>query len=114
MRLELLQRDAGGLEQPAVQLAVVLPGEVLRRAEAARQVAPELVLGLHLRAPADAGRQRDHADLMMGVDLAALQERGGREDVVREGGRLGHEQVAHDQQLERRERLRRPSWSWGS
>ena len=84
MRLELLQREAGGLEQPAVQLAVVLPGEVLPRAQAARQVAPELVLGLHLRVPADSGRQRDDPDLVMGVELAALQERGGREDVVGE------------------------------
>ena len=108
VRLELLERDARRLEQPAVQLPLVLPREVRRCAEAARKVAPELVLGLHLREPGDPGGERHHPDLVMDVHLAALQERGGREDVVREGGRLRHEQVAHDQELERRERLDDP------
>ena len=63
--------------------------------------------------PADAGRERHDSDLVMGVDLGPLEEGGGREDVVGERGRLGHEEVAHDQQLERRERLRRPLWEFG-
>jgi len=103
--LQRLQAEPGRLEQPAVEGRLVLPREVLADPEPYRQVVPEVVLALDVRPRHHLVGQAHDLVLGVRVQLGAFEERGGRQHVVGHGGRLGHEQVADHQEVERAQGL---------